>query len=70
MKGIIIVSKQHVDNCPGLKESLSALCDGVKSKGGHVMFYSREGTLMPLICTLLDREVPYTLELEHQAISK
>ena len=63
MKGTIIVSHQSLTDCPGLEQTPVQLSEYSEREGDNVLFFSREGTLMTVICELLDKDVKYTLKL-------
>jgi hypothetical protein len=63
MKGIIIVTQENLDDCPGMEHTLLQFSDSVEREGDNALFFSREGALMTMICELLDKDVKYTLKL-------
>lgn len=69
MKGIVIVTRQDLDNCPDIESSLRKFSESVEQDGDNVLFFSNEGALMTMICQLLDKEVKYTLQFDQAAQS-
>jgi hypothetical protein len=70
MKGIVTVSQQDLDKKPGLMQSLASHSEKVIKAEGKIMFYSKDGTLMTIICGLLDNEVVYKLTFEKSSVAK
>ena len=69
MKGILIVSKNDLIDKPELFETLSAQSEKVVKASEGICFHSRDGSLMNMICALLDEEILYRLELASQPVS-
>lgn len=67
MKGIVIVTRQDLDNCPDIESNLRKFSESVERDGDNVLFFSNEGALMTMICQLLDKEVKYTLKFDQSA---
>ena len=69
MKGIIILSNADLERCPEAEDNLIPFCEFVEQNGDNSLFHSKEGTLMTMICVLLDKEIKYTLDFKNQEIS-
>jgi hypothetical protein len=61
MKGIIILSNADLKRCPEAEDILIPFCEYIEQEGENSLFHSKEGTLMTMICVLLDKEIKYTL---------
>lgn len=70
MKGILVVGKSDLNDKPELFETLRSQCEKIEKSVDGIRFYSKNGTLMNMICALLDHEVPYKLEFEASPVSK
>ena len=68
MKGIVIVSKKQVQAHEGILESLEKISEQVILRENEYHFYSRDGVLMTMICTLLDHEIEYSLNFANNKI--
>lgn len=70
MKGILLVAKTDLIARPELFETLRGQSERVAKANEGIRFHSRDGTLMAMICALLDHEVLYKLEFETSTVSK
>jgi hypothetical protein len=61
MKGIIILSNEDLQRCPDAEDTLIPFCEYIEQDDENSFFHSKEGTLMTMICVLLDKEIKYTL---------
>ena len=68
MKKIVIVSKKQVQAHEGILESLEKISEQVILRENEYHFYSRDGVLMTMICTLLDHEIEYSLNFANNKI--
>ena len=64
MKGILVVNKIDLIDKHELLETLRGQCERIDKTSDHIRLRSKDGSLMPMICALLDQEVHYNLELE------
>ena len=70
MKGILVVSKNDLIDKPELFEMLRAQSEKVDKAPEGIRFHAKDGSLMNMICALLDREVLYKLEFETNTVSR
>ena len=69
MKGIIILSNADLKRCPEVEDTLIPFCEYIEQDGENSRFHSKEGTLMTMICIVLDKEIKYTLGLNNPETS-
>jgi hypothetical protein len=69
MKGIIILSNADLERCPEAEDTLIPFCEYIEQDGENSLFHSKEGTLMTMICVLLDKEIKYTLGFKNPETS-
>lgn len=70
MKGILIVRHKDMLEKPELMGNLSIQSEQVLKKDGNIIFHSKNGALMTMICALLDQEVQYALQFEQKSVEK
>lgn len=70
MKASVKVFKTDLGQHPGLGSELIKLCVSIQDDGDVVEFFPKEGETMNVICTFLDKEVVYRLNLEPKIISE
>ena len=68
MKAIVIVGKKNIDAHQGIFESLEKISEQVILRDNEYHFYSRDGVLMTMICTLLDHEIEYSLNFTNNKV--
>ena len=64
MKGTIIINYRNLEDCPGLEQTMRQLSESIERDADNILFLSREGALMTMICELLDKDVKYTLKFD------
>ncbi len=70
MKGILVVGKNDLTDKPELFETLRVQCEKIEKSTEGIRFHAKDGSLMNMICALLDQEVKYKLEFEPNTVSK